>query len=296
MNDISKGICIFAYNNEKIDYIRLSIICAILAKKNLNLPIALITDKNTLGYVENHFDKKLLKYCFNYFIVEEVDKQSNKRIHKDSPWYEFVAPFINSNKHDIIKLSPFEKTLLIDSDYLILNNNLLKLFDSNIDLAAFKNALSIRNDPMLPNEIFLHPMGIKMIWSTVIYFTKSKLNYLFFDLWEHVKNNYEYYQMIYKFPKGLYRTDYAVSIANHILSGRNSNDFIQDIPQQNLYNSYQEDDLFDVKKDKLYFLANDQKENWKDIPVCWTNQDVHVMNKWAILRNYDKFVNNYDIQ
>lgn len=290
MNDTSKGICIFAYNNNKIDYVRLSIICSILAKKNLNLPVALITDQNTLGYIKNDFDRNLLKYCFDYIIIENVVTNTNKRIHKDSPWFEFVAPFLNSNKHNIINLTPFEKTLLIDSDYLILTDNLLKIFETDIDLAAFKNAISIRNDSMLPNEIFLHPLGIKMFWSTVIYFTKDYINNLFFNLWEHIKNNYEYYQMIYRFPKGLYRTDYAVSIANHFLSGRCNNDFIQELPQKYLYNSYQEDNLFDFKNDKLYFLANDQKENWKDIPVCWANQDVHVMNKWAILRNYDKFI------
>lgn len=288
-----KGICIFAYNNEKIDYVKLSIICSLLTKVHLNLPVALITDNYTLNYIENYFNNELIDSCFDYIISENITLEPNKRTHKDSPWYEFVAPFYNSNKHKIFQLSPFNQTLLIDSDYLILSNTLKNIFDQNLNICCFTHAKTIRNELPLPNEIFLNPIGLKMLWSTVLYFTKDKVNQLFFDMWEHVKENYDYYQMLYNFPRALYRTDYAITIANHILSGRYGNSFIYEPTQKFMFNSMQEDDLVSVNKDSLLFLSNDTKENWKDIAVKWKNQDVHVMNKWALLRNYEKFLEIY---
>ena len=288
-----KGICIFAYNNDKIDYVKLSIVCALLAKKNLGLPVALLTDEGTANYIEAEFNQVLIDNCFNYIITQNLVHDSNNRIHNDSPWYEFVAPFYNGNKHNVFSISPFEKTLLIDSDYLILTDNLQKIFDSGLDLSCFRTAKSIRNDLPLFGEVYLNNLGIKMWWSTVIYFTKNKDNTLFFNLWQHVKENYDYYQMLYKFPKDLYRTDFAISIAIHILNGRSQGNFMHTLPQNQMYFSVQQDNLVDVKGDSLLFLANDMQQNWKDIPVRWKNQDVHVMNKWALLRNYDNFLEYY---
>lgn len=287
-----KGICIFAYNNEQIDYIKLSIICSLLCKKNLGLPVALITDSGTEGYLET-FNKSLIDACFDYIITKDHNYDPNKRIHKDSPWHEFVAPFYNYNKSDIFNISPFNQTLLLDSDYLVLTDNLLKLFDQDIHIACFEHSKTIGNENVKPLEIFLHDTGIKMLWSTVIYFDKQVNNKLFFDVWGHVRDNYEYYQLLYGFPKGIYRTDYAISIANHILGGRNGSKFIYTPTQQYMYTSYQEDDLCKVGENSLLFLKNDPKKNWLDIAVNWKNKDVHVMNKRAILRNYETFLDHY---
>ena len=99
--------------------------------------------------------------------------------------------------------------------------------------------------------------------------------------------------MLYGFPKNIYRTDYAISIANHILGGRNGQNFIYTPSQKYMYTSYQEDDLFQVNEESLMFLKNDYHKNWIDIAVNWNNKDVHVMNKRAILRNYDSFLEFY---
>lgn len=293
-NDNDKGICLFAYNNEKIDYCKIATICGMLAKTNLNLPVALVSDEGSISWLQETVDKKYIERAFDYFIVENVVHESNKRIHHDSPWFEFVAEFKNSNKHDIYNLSPFKKTLLIDSDYFILSNNLEQIFDTDFNLAMFEQAKTVRNDYPGIREIWLSDNGIKMWWSTVIYFTKNPLTKMFFELWNHVKDNYDYYQFLYKFPKGLYRTDFAVSIATHILNGRVTGDIVNNLPQNFMYFSKQEDDIFNVSNQSISFLANDVKENWKDIPVNWHNQDVHIMNKQAILRHYNNFLEFYD--
>jgi hypothetical protein len=55
----------------------------------------------------------------------------------------------------------------------------------------------------------------------------------------------------------------------------------------------QEDDIFKIKDNCIYFLANDRKENWKDMAVKWKDQDVHIMNKQAILRKWDNLMEMY---
>src|SRR6056300_54903 len=233
------GVCIFAYNNDQIDYVKIATLCGKLAKKHLNLPVALLTDEGSASWLNDSLGQKTVNSAFDYILITDVEHKSNKRVHKDSPWYEYVAEFKNSNKHEVINYTPFENTLLIDSDYLIMNNRLLDIFNKDINIGMFENALTIRNNFPPLREVFLNDTGIKMWWSTVIYFTKNVYTQMFFDIWSHVKDNYDYYQFLYKFPTGLYRTDFAVSIATHILNGRIKGDFISKLPQNQMYYSMQ---------------------------------------------------------
>ena len=51
----------------------------------------------------------------------------------------------------------------------------------------FDNAKDIRNQLPLRGERFLYESGIKMWWSTVIYFDQSEFSKMFFDLWAHIE-------------------------------------------------------------------------------------------------------------
>ena len=48
---MKKGIVIFAHNNRQIDYAKMSLISAKLAKKHLGVPVSLITDPSTLEWL-----------------------------------------------------------------------------------------------------------------------------------------------------------------------------------------------------------------------------------------------------
>jgi len=281
-----EGVCFFAYNNSQLDYVNMAITSSKFVKKNLQLPVCLITDEGSLSWLEESHSKEEIEKCFDYIVTTNDNMKANSRRHYDSPWTEFTAQFNNSNKHKIYQYSPFEKTLLLDIDYIVKSDTLLKYFDSDYSVSMFDNATTLRNEPPLFLERFLYDAGIKMWWSTVVYFDRSEFSELFFNTWSHVADNYDYYQYLYNFPRKLFRTDYCVSIAVHILSGMTAEqDNIGNFDGTSLLNMSQKDDIIEVTSDNTWvMLSHDSKEVWKNILVKTNNQDIHLMNKRAFDR------------
>ena len=291
MSEEEKGTCFFAYNNNKIDYIKLAHFAAAHVKRNMkNNSTCLITDSGTFAYLKDSIDSKMHEYCFDTVVISDVAHESNPRRHFDSPWTEFSVQFSNSNKHDIFTLSPFEKTMLVDTDYFIMNDFYDYVFDSDIPLAMHKYARYLEHQAPYMNEQQLSEAGIHHWWSTAVYFDKSNEAQIFFDTWEHVKDNWDYYHLLYQFPPGLFRTDFCVSIAAHILNGFNENNFVHDFGGEPLISMDQKDDLVEVKDwNDLVLLSHNRKEQWKNILTRQTNTNLHMMNKLAITRQTDRF-------
>ena len=287
-----KGVCFFAYNNEEIDYVELATLAALYVKEHLNLPVCLITDVGSEAWLQQS-KPQLAEKCFDYIVITNDEMKNNQRIHYDSPWHEFSAQFHNSNKHKVFEYSPFEQTLLLDIDYIVKSDFLLDLFNIQ-GVAMFDNAINIRNQLPLPREQMLHEAGIKMWWSTVIYFDRSEFSKLFFDTWAHIADNYHFYQYLYNFPPRLFRTDYCVSIASHILNGMQDGDVITKIPTR-MTNVGQHDDVVEVNSKSDWIIVSAcQKENWKNILVNTSKMDIHVMNKRALGRQYNKLVEMFN--
>jgi hypothetical protein len=281
-----KGVCFFAYNNDQLDYVKMAILAAKYVKKNLKLPVCLITDEGSCEWLEQSHSKEIINETFDYIVITKDEMKENHRRHFDSPWTHFSAQFNNSNKHKIYEYSPFEKTLLLDTDYIVKTDLLLKYFDSDIPVSMFDNALTVRNElPAIP-ERFLYDAGVKMWWSTVVYFDRSEYSKMFFDTWAHVAANYEFYQYLYNFPSKLFRTDYCVSIAVHILAGMQDNQtHLGNFDGTSLVNLSQKDDIIEAQTTNEWIvIAHDQTEEWKNILVKVNKQDIHVMNKRALDR------------
>ena len=117
MAEEERGVCMFAYNNEKMDYIKFAHTAAAYVKRNMkNNSTCLITDNGGYAYLKDSIPTEFHNDCFDHVVIQDVAHQLNPRRHFDSPWSEFSGQFSNRNKHDIINLSPVEKTLLIDTD------------------------------------------------------------------------------------------------------------------------------------------------------------------------------------
>jgi hypothetical protein len=290
-----EGICFFAYNNEQIDYVKLTTLAARHAKKYLNRPVCLITDVGTEAWMMQSISQDVIDESFDYIVITTDEMKPNVRGHYDSPWTEFKAQFNNSNKHKIWQYSPFEKTLLLDMDYIVKNDFLTSLFEYD-GVAMFDRAMNLRHGVPHLRERWLYDAGITMWWSTVIYFDRSEKSELFFDTWAHVADNYQYYQFLYNFPGHLYRTDYCVSIAAHIMNGMTKGDEISNIGiDMPMVYMDQKDDIIDINDDNSWvYLVHDRKEPWKNILVKIDNIDVHVMNKRALDRMYDTIMETFD--
>jgi hypothetical protein len=59
-----------------------------------------------------------------------------------------------------------------------------------------------------------------MYWATIVMFDAlSPQAIKFFDYWSKVSLNYAYYANLFKFDPSLYRNDFAVTLALHLLNG-----------------------------------------------------------------------------
>lgn len=284
------GVCFFAYNNPKIDYVKLAHIAAAYVKQNMkNNNTCLVTDQGTYDWLEQSIDPQWHKFCFDDVVITDRPNKENPRRHYDSPWTEFSAPFYNDNKNEIINLTPYERTLLVDIDYYIQNDFYDYIFDTDISVSLHRDARYLENILPYHNERELNEAGIHHWWSTVVYFDQSEESKIFFGIWEHVKDNWDYYALLYQFPKGLFRTDFCVSIAAHMLNGFNNENFVDNFMDVAMINMDQKDDLIEVKSAKdLIFLVHNRKEPWKNILTRLENTNVHLMNKRAISRHADK--------
>lgn len=294
---MTQGIVLFAYNTEQINYLRLATVAAQYAKRYMPAyPITLITTKGNWEWFTNNTDQKIIDGSFDNVVYANPPQQHNKRTHFDSPWHKFTSDFQNGNKHQVIDLSPYDQTMLLDIDYIVQNNQLEYVFESDSPVTLFHHAETLIREPAAQAQQYLNEQGIPMLWSTVIYFDRRQsVTKLFFDLWAHVSENYAFYQLLYNFPGKLYRTDFCVSIAAHILNGMISGSVIQDFPQPMIYMS-QKDDIAKINQaDEWVYLVNNRAERWNNTLTKIKNENVHVMNKRSIERHYDDIMRHLGV-
>tara|TARA_Y100000389_G_scaffold27087_1_gene23231 strand:+ start:8526 stop:9434 length:909 start_codon:yes stop_codon:yes gene_type:complete len=288
MAEPTKGVCIIAYNNNQLDYIQFASLAAAYVKTHMkNNNVTLLTDQGTSDWMETSVPETLQEACFDQVVVQDIIHEDNPRKHMDSPWTEFNAQFSNKNKNNVVNITPYDKTLLIDSDYYIMNDFYDYLFDSDISVGLHRDAIYLEGQMPYLNEIQLNEGGIHHWWSTAVYFDKNNYeSQIFFDIWAHVKENWDYYALLYQFPPALFRTDFCVSIACHMMNGFNNGSFVHDFGGVPLLNMDQKDDIVEVKSvDDWIMLSHDRKEPWKNILTRLEKQNIHAMNKRAVSRN-----------
>jgi len=283
----SRGFIMFAHNNAEIDYFKLAVINSLLIQKHLGISnITVVTDPHSYSYAVESLGEDLIKSAINNLIVVEKDKEfksQNIRVFKDTSHTAKQLPFYNINRCDAYDLSPYDETILLDVDYLILSDTLNQCWGHNEEIMMnwrYQDIMFDRKDYTLDR---LNPFGITMYWATVVYFKKSAYAETFFNLVKHVKNNIAYYKDLYRWSGNLYRNDYSFSIAAHVMSG-----FVdKGIPQlpTTLYKTFDTDDIHKAIDEKTLIMYLEKPRSPGDfILTKWSGVDLHVMNKWAINR------------
>lgn len=196
----SRGIVLFAFNTDTVNYVELADRCATLATKFLNLPITLITDhKATPGF---SYDKILrIEYTGSNQRTDVVTK-------KQVQWKNF-------HRHSVYDYSPYDNTIMIDTDYLIFDQSLLNLLDLDYDYLLMSNS----NDFKQTMPARMGNLGLPYVWATVVLFRKSKRSKLFFNLVGRIQRNWGYYRSLFNVDGSQFRNDYAFAMANIILNG-----------------------------------------------------------------------------
>lgn len=295
MKNTNKGILLFAESNERIDYLRLAILCAQCIKNNMGseTKVSVVTNNGSwenlskVGADLESLAKSLFDKVIFTNIVYDAD---NSRIYRDTQYHQVTAQFLNRSRSSAYELSPYDETILIDVDYFVLNGSLNHVWGSNEDFIINKSAKTLLHKPLTGPEFRLNPFGIRMYWATVIYFKKSEKAKLIFDLVSHIKETWNYYQHVYDFPGGLYRNDFSFSIALHMLNGFVDDDsFVKSFPDPEILTAIDTDQFISFDdKNTVRFYANDPTENWKFYVSKIRGVNVHCLNKISILNNFDK--------
>lgn len=280
------GILIYAHNNRTLDYALMSLISGGLAKKNLNVPVSLVTDPSTVEWMkESNIFEKAMSIFDNLIIIDRPTTDNQRKLHDGES--VTTVPFINSNRHSAWELTPYDRTLLIDSDYLIFSNHLNKYWNVDCDVMIGESINDIySNDRLGYLDKHISDTGIKMYWATTVMFTKNENSKLFFDMVGLIKENYEYYADIFGFNPTQYRNDIAFSIAKHILDGFEQSS-VNSLPP--VLTTLDKDILYSIDKDKLKFLINYNLDS-NYFPSSVSNIDIHIMNKQSIIRHKDKLL------
>ena len=281
---MTKGILMFAHNGPEVDYGTMAIIAGGLAKKHLSLPVSLVTDKWTIEWLKENNMFSRAEEIFDKIIEVEKPRTNNKRKLHDG-FNGQVVPFVNSNRYSVYDLTPYDKTLLIDTDYLIFSDSLNQYWDvdASVMMSSSMNDITGERAGVLDNRV--SETGIHMFWATTVMFDKSAHSKFFFKLVDFIKDNYRYYADLFRFDPRQYRNDIAFSIAKHILNGFET-ELVYTLPP--VRTVFDKDVLYSVDANgKLTFLV-DQPNNSGTYWAASTNGlDVHIMNKQSILRNKD---------
>lgn len=277
---MTKGVLLIANNNSQIDYVKQSIYLADRIHKYLDVPVSIIT--NSVEYLKRCFDSTV----FDKIIDTNNKSDTNQRILFDGEYSQKTVQWQNSTRIDAYDLSPYDQTLLIDTDFIFNNSQLKSIFDSPNNFMIYKDSYDLSQTKNTVEFNQVSDTSIDFYWATAVYFTKTQENKIFFNLIKHIKKDWDHYVRVYRLPSTIYRNDYAFSIAIHIINGFQSGDFAKKLPGK-LYYTTDKDLLIKHKNTTMTFLVGKEDYPGEYTLLKTDNLNVHVMNKLSLQRVID---------
>ena len=269
---MNKGVLLFANNNSQVDYIKQACYLAKKVKKHLKVPVSLVTS-----------DRKRVTDFYPYEVFDKIiEKRSNNKFSKrynDGALSHKKLEFNNDLRPLAYELTPYETTLILDTDYIICNDLFKDVFDTTKDILLYKDSTDITLHRNFTEFKRISDTSIDFYWATCVVFKKTKFTKMFFELIEHIGKEWNHYANLYQLNTRIYRNDYSFSIAVDMLKSNN----IGLMPGTMLY-STDKDVLFKIEDDKLKFLVEKKDRLGQYTAVYTHKQNVHVMNKFSLNR------------
>lgn len=264
---MNKGVLIFAFNNEKLDYFKQANWVGNRVNKFLDLPVTIVTDeKSAAPTMHNVVYKEAILASKRNFDISKQD---------------FVGNWFNANRFQAYDVSPYDETIVIDSDYIVNSDQLNLLFKSPHDFLCHRNVYDVANKNSLEPYQTFGQVKFPHFWATVLFFRKTKVAESIFNLIQMIKENYSFYSKLYKFSPSPFRNDYAVSIAMSIIYGHRL-DAVPYIPWNlptavtDIMVDMVDEETFEIKYDKYY------RNKVRPMRALISGHDFHCLNKIAM--------------
>lgn len=259
---MSKGVILFAFNTDTVDYVGIAEQAARLIRHSIDLPVTLVTDKEIIS-----------KYVDQVVYTENVFQNKRQGYAGGTPWR-------NGNRYYAYELSPYNETILLDSDYLVLDQSLLTTLDTTSDYRIVHHNHNL-NSNMTGN---MGVLSLDYVWATVVTFKRTPRAKMLFDLVGRIQRNYAYYRQLYQIRERNYRNDYAFAIANNIVSG-----YTPDVSQSIVRPMLTLDQKIELIELNGHQLIIRETERAHILP----RQNIHIMDKdYLLSKHHVKFVDS----
>ena len=236
----SKGVLLFATNTDTVDYVAIANRAERLINHYLDLPVT---------------------------IIETPQTTTNKRYSIDTGLFE---TWNNKGRGTAYDLSPYDQTLLLDCDYLVFDDNLLKIIENLEDYIIAKQNNFIDGT----QTVKMGKYSIPTLWATVIAFNKTNKTRLLFELVKRIERNYSYYWKLYNVNATNFRNDFAFTIADTIINGYKQ-DKKNYLPWP-IITINKPIKKLSIEDDKFFLQINDQG-------YVLPKQNLHIMSKEYLL-------------
>lgn len=261
---MKKGVILFAFNSPNYEYYKMAEYAAKRINYFLDLPVTLITNKESLISATG--------YDFDNIIISEADNTNNLN---GKMW-------LNKGRYNAYDFSPYDETLLLDVDYVVNSNMLLKTFDLPGDFCCHETITYLMSEHSIKESISSN--SFPSLWATVVNFKKTKRSKQIFDCIKMIQHNYEHYANIHNLDTETFRNDFALTLALRIVNGHTQ--VSSDIIPWNLIHL--------GKRIKIY--KNDEKEFDTEYTIIYDNYIKNKLRKeYIVIKDMDFHVLNKDL-
>jgi len=253
------GALIFAFDNEKIDYVAMATWSAKNIRRHLNIPVCLVTDTPPADET----------------VFEHVVLTSSNAPTVNTRYFDDVGTVTwhNLNRMDAYALTPWDQTLVLDADYVVASDQLKSILNSQEDFMCHRTAYDVTGLQTFNDLNVFGQYQFPMWWATVMMFRTSERARLVFESMSMIRDNWTHYRNLYANPRSTYRNDHALSIALNIENGHTLQ--TTDIPW-GLASLTPEHKLTQLDTDhyRVDFVTADKKPRWIELTT-----DFHAMGK-----------------
>ncbi len=240
---MTTGALIFARNNESTDYVTMAQWSARNIKRHLGIETHIVTDDSRTDSGSRHFTD------------------------------QGAVTWHNTNRMDAYNVTPWDRTLVLDADYVVASDQLKSVLNCDADFLAHRWAYDVTGCNDFEGLNYFGDVRMPMWWATVMVFNRSQHAKLIFDTMAMIRDNWKHYRHIYKNNTPTYRNDHALSIALLIVNGHTLNH--SSIPWR-LASLTPEHRLTQLDQDRyrVDFVNGQGKFQWIEL-----HQDFHAMGK-----------------